>query len=69
MGSKYKPSAAEKEATRLQNEELKRQKESAAKAKREASELTKAKRAAGVGSLMTGEQTGESSGYKSLLGG
>lgn len=68
MGGGYKPSAEEKEAQRLQQEELQRQQREAEQAKREAEELAKAKRAGGS-SLMTGESAGESSGYKSLLGG
>ncbi len=66
MGSPHE-SSDQKEAVKLQNEELKRQKEAADKAARDADELTKAK-SAGGNSLLTGGAAGVSSGYASLLG-
>ncbi len=62
-------SDAEKEAQRLQNEQLKEQQAQAKRMKQEQQALTKARRAGGAqASLLSGGESGERGGYKSLLG-
>lgn len=71
MGGKSRgPSAEEKEAQRLQNQRLKDERALAERQKKEANALMKARRSGGAqGSLISGDQSGEKGGYKSLLGG